>query len=139
MTIGPDGALYVALLTGYPFPNNLSRVVRLEDINGDGDTRDLGEASVYASGFLVATDIAFNSQGQLFVTEYSLNMEKLSDMGFKDSEMLPGRVVKWDKGLIEIVQENVISPTSILITNQDIYITEEFAGRIRVIEHLGAN
>ena len=60
-------------------------------------------------------------------------------MGFKDSEMLPGRVVKWNKGLIEIVRESVISPTSILITNQDIYITEEFAGRIRIIEHLGAN
>ena len=55
MTSGPDGATYVATLTGFPFPSGGARVLRLQDGNGDGDALDPGETTVYASGFTTAT------------------------------------------------------------------------------------
>jgi streptogramin lyase len=45
LTIGPDGAVYVSTLTGFPFPADEARVYRLEDLNNDGDALDEGETS----------------------------------------------------------------------------------------------
>lgn len=61
---GPDGALYVGQLTGFPFPPGGANVYRI-----DGD----GPPTVYASGFTNIIDIAFGPHGELFVLEISRN------------------------------------------------------------------
>ncbi|PSO58783.1 MAG: ScyD/ScyE family protein [Cyanobacteria bacterium QH_2_48_84] len=61
-TVGPDGALYVSELTGFPYPNNEAKIYR---IGADG------ERTVYAEGFTQLTDVAFDDQGNLYALEYA--------------------------------------------------------------------
>lgn len=61
---GPDGALYVGQLTGFPFPVGKARVYRIEP----------GEKpEVYARGFTNIIDIAFDEDGDLYVLEIAHN------------------------------------------------------------------
>ena len=92
IALGPDGAAYVATLTGFPCPTGGARVLRLQDDNGDGDALDLGETTVYADGFTAATDVAFEADGAMLVTEYSGDMRSLAEVGFKESHLFPGRL-----------------------------------------------
>ena len=134
MTSGPDGATYVATLTGFPFPSGGARVLRLQDGNGDGDALDPGETTVYASGFTTATDVAFEADGAMLVTEYSGNMNALTQVGYKESSLFPGRLVRWRDGAITVVASGLVSPTAVAVVDGRIYVSEEFAGRVRVIE-----
>ena len=134
MTSGPDGATYVATLTGFPFPAGGARVLRLQDDNGDGDALDPGETTVYASGFTTATDVAFEADGAMLVTEYSGDMNSLAEVGYKNSSMFPGRLVRWRDGAITVVARDLVSPTAVAVVDGRIYVSEEFAGRVRVIE-----
>ena len=133
MTSGPDGATYVATLTGFPFPTGGARVLRLQDGNGDGDALDSGETTVYASGFTTATDVAFEADGAMLVTEYSGDMNALAKVGFKNSSLFPGRLVRWRDGAITVVASDLVSPTAVAVVDGRIYVSEEFAGRVRVI------
>jgi hypothetical protein len=58
--LGPDGALYVGELTGFPFPAGEARVYRV--MPGQ-------EPSVFAEGFTNVIDIAFGADGNLYVLE----------------------------------------------------------------------
>lgn len=58
---GPDGAIYVGLLTGFPFVPGAAPVLR---ISSDG-----GSISTYASGFTAIIDLAFDAGGALYVLE----------------------------------------------------------------------
>lgn len=60
MAIGPDGAYYVGELTGFPFPEDGARIWRVTPE---------GESEVYAEGFTNVIDVAFDSQGRLYVLE----------------------------------------------------------------------
>ncbi len=134
MTSGPDGATYVATLTGFPFPSGGARIFRLQDDNGDGDALDPGETTVYASGFTTATDVAFEADGAMLVTEYSGDMNALAEVGYKESSLFPGRLVRWRDGAITVVASDLVSPTAVAVVDGRIYVSEEFAGRVRVIE-----
>jgi len=61
---GPDGALYVGQLTGFPFPVGGANVYRV--MPG-------GAPEVYASGFTNIIDIAFDREGALYVLEIAHN------------------------------------------------------------------
>ncbi len=64
VAVGPDGAVYVSEMTGFPFPGGGSRVTRV-----DAD----GSLSVFADGFTMALDIAFDPAGNLYVLEHDAN------------------------------------------------------------------
>jgi hypothetical protein len=57
---GPDGALYIGQLTGFPFPPGGAKVFRL------GADKQLTE---FAAGFTNIVDIAFDRRGRLLVLE----------------------------------------------------------------------
>jgi hypothetical protein len=61
---GPDGALYVGQLTGFPFPVGGARVYRV--VPGE-------RPKVYAGGFTNIIDIAFGHDGSLYVLEIAHN------------------------------------------------------------------
>ena len=65
ITKGPDGALYVGQLTGFPFPVGGANVYRLA---GPGM-----QPEVYAEGFTNIIDIAFDKDGNLYVLEITHN------------------------------------------------------------------
>ena len=61
VTEGPDGALYVGLLTGFPFFQGSASVLRIES-DGSG-------IGTYAAGFTAIVDVAFDAGGALYVLE----------------------------------------------------------------------
>jgi hypothetical protein len=61
---GPDGALYVSQLTGFPFIPGAANIYRVE--------RD-GDYEVYADGLTNVTDLAFGRDGSLYVVEIATN------------------------------------------------------------------
>lgn len=64
VAVGPDGAVYVSELTGFPFVPGSSRVLRVE---ADGSI------SVFAEGFTMAIALAFDSADNLYVLEHDDN------------------------------------------------------------------
>ena len=134
MTRGPDGAVYLATLTGAPFPTGGARVYRILDRNADGDALDPGETVVYAEGFTTATDVAFLPDGSLLVTEYTTAMAELASKGYARSSEHPGRLVRWERGRRSIVMDGLVAPTSVTVIDGVAYVSEEYAGRVRAIE-----
>lgn len=65
VTEGPDGAIYVGQLTGFPFPPGQANVYRLTPRQGP---------QVYASGFTAIHDIAFGPDGSLYVLEIASDL-----------------------------------------------------------------
>jgi sugar lactone lactonase YvrE len=61
---GPDGALYVSQLTGFPFPVGGANIYRV--VPGSTPT-------VFASGFTNVIDLAFDDAGNLYVLEIDQN------------------------------------------------------------------
>jgi len=61
---GPDGALYVGELSGFPFVQGAARIWRL--VPGQQPT-------LYAAGFTNIIDLAFDRQGRLYVLQISRN------------------------------------------------------------------
>ena len=131
---GPDGALYVGTLSGYPYPPGGASIRRLEDVNGDGDAMDAGETTVYATGFTAVTDVAFDADGSLLATEFSSDLRRLVDeLGYERSADLPGRLVRWRGAAqpMEVVADGLDSPTAVAVgADGGIYVSEEFAGRV---------
>jgi hypothetical protein len=58
---GPDGALYVSQLTGFPFPVGGAKIFRLDPRGGP--------PTEYASGITNGMDLAFGRDGTLYVLE----------------------------------------------------------------------
>ncbi len=116
---GPDGGLYVTTLTGFPFPEGGARVYRMADTNSDGDALDSGETTIYAEGLTTATNLAFDADGSLLVTEFR---------GFLREET-PGRLVRVTNGSIsEVVAEPLLSPTGVTVFCGQVIVTQEFLG-----------
>jgi hypothetical protein len=113
-TIGPDDALYITTLTGFPFPTGEAVVYRIPEARA---------AEVYASGFTTATDLAFDSDGSLIVTEFSTDI----------ANQAPGRLVRWTDGEITVVQDGLISPTSVVLRDGIVFVSQEFAGLVNII------
>lgn len=64
VAVGPDGALYVGQLTGFPFQANAAQVYRINEE---------GQPEVYEGGFTNIVDLAFDDAGGLYVLEYDAN------------------------------------------------------------------
>tara|TARA_Y100001936_G_C16076521_1_gene674373 strand:- start:688 stop:1749 length:1062 start_codon:yes stop_codon:yes gene_type:complete len=127
---GPDNAVYVGFLTGFPYPNGEAAVWRVEDLNNDGDAMDEGETELYATGFTTITDITFGPDGTMYVAEFSTNTKDVFSGGdySVNSVAHPGRVLKWENGTTTVIASSAVSPTGILATETTLYISEEYAG-----------
>jgi len=124
---GPDGALYVSGLTGFPFSEGASMVYRLEDTDGDGDAMDDGEMTVFAEGLTTSTALAFSADGNLLATEFRSGLDPANP------EQL-GRVVEWENGEWEVVADNLVTPTGLAVgPDGTIYVAQEFVGNILAI------
>jgi glucose/arabinose dehydrogenase len=64
VAVGPDGAYYVAELTGFPFVPGAARIYRI----APG-----GTPTVFATGFTMISDLAFGADGTLYALEYDSN------------------------------------------------------------------
>jgi len=111
--VGPDGAIYVGELTGFPFPAGGARVYRV-GANG--------EAEVYAEGFTNIIAIDFDKQGNLYVLELA-----------KDGLLAAGpdappvgrlvRVARDSKAQTVLASEGLIAPGGLAVGDNAIYIS----------------
>ncbi|NJM07564.1 ScyD/ScyE family protein [Candidatus Gracilibacteria bacterium] len=110
--VGPDGAIYIGELTGFPFPVGGANVYRI-GANG--------EAELYASGFTNIIAIDFDRQGNLYVLEIA------KDGLLAATEGPPtGRLVRVDRGSkaqTVIASERLIAPAGLLVGQSAIYIS----------------
>ncbi|MDA1036621.1 MAG: ScyD/ScyE family protein, partial [Chloroflexi bacterium] len=127
LTVGPDGAYYVTTLTGWPHPPGAALVYRIDEGNG--------RLTIAYDGFSSATDLAFEADGSLLVTEFSIAMADLvTDLTAARAAELPGRLVRrTPSGVTEVVAEGLVGPTAVAIVGDRIFVSEEFGGRVREV------
>lgn len=98
---GPDGRLYVSYVTGGPFPTGFSRV--------DAYSAD-GTFETVATGLTMVADIAFSSDGTMYVCEISTDFVKQA----------PGRVVRvGPDGSLVAVLDGLVMPNGMVFDAQD--------------------
>lgn len=107
---GPDGALYVSQLTGFPFPFGGAKIFRV--VPGSAPT-------VYASGFTNIIDLEFDAHGNLYVLEIDMN-----------GLLAPGPAgrlarINWsDKSVDTVVDKDLVMPGGLAIAaDGSIYIS----------------
>jgi hypothetical protein len=108
VTRGPDGALYVGQLTGFPFPVGGANVYRVEP----------GEApEVFESGFTNIIDIAFGPDGSLYVLEIAHNGLLSGDT--------TGALIRVDQGGARtvIADSGLTMPTGVAIRGGNAYVS----------------
>jgi len=114
VVLGPDGALYVSLLTGAPFANGIAKVYRV--VPGEAPT-------VFQSNFRTIIDIAFGPDGSLYVLEHSAQAPGFAAPG-KITRITPGGA----RNPIN-TGTRLTRPTSILVDDDGaIYVTNKGAG-----------
>jgi hypothetical protein len=121
ISVGPDRALYVALMTGFPFPQGHSGIWRIEDRNNNGNALDNAELKKVVDGLTCAVGVAFDAKGTMYTSEYSLDFGKNA----------PGRICQIRDGKCAVtLTDKVISPTSIVVIGDYIYFSQEFLGLV---------
>ena len=114
VNVGPDGALYVSLLTGVPFANGIAKIYRV--VPGQPN-------AVYQDGFRTIIDFAFGPDGSLYVLEHSA-----TGPGFG----APGRITKITRDTVRHVINTgarLQRPTAIIVDEDGaIYVSNKGAG-----------
>jgi glucose/arabinose dehydrogenase len=87
---GPDGALYVSQLTGFPFPVGGAKIFRVDPRGGP--------PTEYASGLTNGMDLAFGRDGTLYVLEIDAD-SLFPDVG--PSTDGASFTVPWHRGTVE--------------------------------------
>jgi sugar lactone lactonase YvrE len=100
IAVGPDGALYVAQLTGAPFPVGGARIYRIVP----------GRApEVVAGGFTNVIDIAFDRDGSLLVLEIAKNSLASGDPAGALIRLRP------DGSRETLLEDGLVSPTAVAV------------------------
>ena len=126
VAVGPDDAIYVSELTGFPFPVGEANIYRVTPGS---------EPEVFASGFTNIIDIAFGPDGSLFVLE-------LTSSGLLSND-LSGALhrVDSDGNITTILNQGLVAPGGLVIGHDgSIYISNFsiFPGAGQVIRVAGA-
>jgi hypothetical protein len=104
VTVGPDGALYVGELKGFPFRPGTSRIWRIKpgavgatcSMNAPDPTRG---CKLYSSGFTAIHDIAFNKRtGRLYVYELAAEGVLAFEEGFGTGVFPSAVLLEVEKG-----------------------------------------
>ncbi len=103
LAVGPDGAIYVSTLSGFPFEVGLATVWRWDGV----------QATPYVTGLTTAVDLDFASDGSLYVVE----MRGVNGRG-------PGRVLRIaPDGTRRVVVDGLDFPTGITVTDDAFFVT----------------
>ena len=112
---GPDGALYIGQLTGFPFPPGGANVWRLAPD---------GTLSPYAVGFTNIIDIAFDRQGRLLV----LSIAKNGLLNTPEGELPVGGLfrIERDGTRTELAAGSLAAPGGLVVADDGfLYVTNK--------------
>ena len=117
--VGPDGALYVGEYSGFPYPENESRIFRIGDD---------GVPEVFADGFTHITELTFDKDGNLLVLQFSDQSQLTGDLRF-----LPGSLIQvapdGTRTTLVAAGEGLESADGLVIGPDDnIYVTKRGVG-----------
>jgi hypothetical protein len=104
---GPDGALYVGQLTGFPFPIGGANVYRVE--KGE-------DPEVFAGGFTNIIDIAFDQRGRLYVLEIFQN-------GLLSGDPTGALIRVRRDGTQQIVTDDLVTPGGLALRGDHAYVS----------------
>lgn len=108
VAIGPDGNYYVAELTGFPFAQGAARIYSVTPG---------GNASIAHTGFTNIGDIAFGSDGSLYVLEVDSNGLATAGGSSQITRINPG-------GARSLVWSGLAAPTGLAIgRNGNLFVT----------------
>jgi hypothetical protein len=136
VTIGPDGAIYVGELKGFPFRPGTSRVWRIKP-HAEGawcsaDEPDpTGSCSTYSSGYTAIHDIAFNKHSRrMYVYELAADGVLAFEEGFATGVFPPAVLLevkkRWHREWrIELVTGELSQPGGVVVArNGKVYVTD---------------
>ena len=104
VTIGPDGAIYVGELKGFPFRPGSSNIWRIKpnaegawcSVNSKDPTR---KCSLYSTGYTAIQDIAFDkNNGRLYVYELAEDGTFAFEAGLETGEFPPAVLLEVKRG-----------------------------------------
>jgi hypothetical protein len=126
VAIGPDGAWYVAELTGFPFTPGASRIWRIEpgseDAECDPDSKR-GDCRLYADGFTSVIDIAWEGK-TLLVLEIAKDGLLALETAGPDAPPPPGALWVVERGKkTELAPGELIAPGGVAVEDDDAYVT----------------
>lgn len=130
VTIGPDGAIYVGQLMGFPFRPGTSNIWRIEpDATGAECTVGVvdDDCSVYLEGFTAIQDIAFDpNNGRLYVYELAEAGVLAFEEGFETGQFPPA--VLWEvkrNRRTELAAGQLSEPGGVAVArNGKVYVTD---------------
>jgi hypothetical protein len=139
VTIGPDGAIYVGELKGFPFHPGTSNIWRIKP-NATGawcsvNTPDpTGACTLYATGFTAIQDIAFNrDNGRLYVYELAADgvfafeaalEDPTGSTPFPPAVLLEVRKSRWSDRRTELAAGELSQPGGVVVTQGKVYVTD---------------
>jgi hypothetical protein len=135
VTIGPDGAIYVGELKGFPFRPGSSHIWRIKR-NANGAWCSVNEPDptrgcrVYDDGYTSIQDIAFNNNnGKLYVLELAAGGAGAFEEGFGTGVFPPAVLLEVKDGWhhqrrTELATGELSQPGGIVVTRGDVYVTD---------------
>lgn len=108
VTIGPDHAMYVSQLTGFPFPVGGSTIWRIAD--GSAPT-------AFATGLTNVTDLAFAKDGSLYAVQLATNGLLSGNPSGSLVKVTPGAATH------ETVGADLVDPYGVAIRGDSAYVT----------------
>ncbi len=109
VAVGPDGALYVSQLTGFPFQPGKASIYRI------GKS---GKPTVYARGLTNVTDLAWY-RGTL----YAVQIADGGLLAVPEDTLPSGSLVKIVKGAPKTVVDDLVAPYGVALRGGNAYVT----------------
>jgi hypothetical protein len=145
VTVGPDGAIYVGELQGFPFNVGSSQIWRIKPWAHGAlcsvNTPDRN-CRVFSDGYTAIQDIAFNKWGnRLYVYELAAEGTLAFEAGFETGEFPPAVLLEVKRGWhhetrTELVAGQLSQPGGIVVTGNEVYVTDGMFSVGRLL-HIG--
>jgi hypothetical protein len=133
VTVGPDGAIYVGELKGFPFNVGASHIWRIKP-RADGAWCSVNapdrSCRVFSDGYTAIQDIAFNKWGnKLYVYELAAEGTLAFEAGFETGEFPPAVLLEVKRSWhhetrTELVAGQLSQPGGIVVTGDEVYVTD---------------